>query len=69
MYPATGCQEWNWGQVGLDAAQEGSCLTGRSGAALSVARNRTWELMNSIFIASVLASALPSSPLNYCHRF
>lgn len=57
------------GQVSPDAAQEGSCLTGRSQAALLVDLSGTRELMNSIFIAFVLAPVSPSSPLNYCHSF
>lgn len=57
------------GQVSLVVAREEDCLTGRSGGTLLVALSRTWELMNSIFTASVLARALPSSPLNYCHSF
>lgn len=57
------------GQVGLDAAQEGSCLTGGSRAAPLVAQSPTWELRNSIFIDSVLTPALPSFPLNYFYHF
>lgn len=67
MHPARGAKK-GLGQVVLDAAQAESCLTGRSEEALLAALSGTWELMNSIFIAFVLAPALPSSPLNYCHR-
>lgn len=43
------------GQVRPDAAQDEGRLPGRSGGALLVALSSTWELMNSIFIAAVLA--------------
>ena len=57
------------GHVSLDAAQEGSCMTGRSQSASLVDLSGTWELMNSVFIAFVLAPVSPSSSLNYCLSF